>query len=192
MSALKTRVFAVLLLAWPLASANPVLAAQPTTTEIHRKSVDALDTGGWQPAVSTKGHFSIRVPVTFNDFTIHGEDENIGEMVVHVIGGRSDDGVRFTVTETVRTPRMKNPDIGELAADFGKKPGTKVADIAQESKDGADRISFSVTGLASSAYMQMIKTETALYSLMLEFPNAKRSKAAQVKGAFFDSFKLKN
>jgi hypothetical protein len=112
--------------------------------------------------------------------------------VVHVIGGRSDEGVKFTVTETPFTPRMKNPDIGKLAADFGNKPGTKVFDIAQDSKDGAERVSFSVTGPASSAYMQVIKTATALYNLTLEFPNAKRAKAAQVKGAFFNSFSLKN
>jgi hypothetical protein len=191
MSALKPRVFAVFLLALPLASANPALAAPPTT-EIHRKSVDALDRAGWQPAESTKGHFSVRVPVRFNDFTIHAADENIGETVVHVIGGRSDEGVRFTVTETPFTPRMKNPDIGELATGFGNTPGTKVSDIAQDSKDGAERVSFLVTGPASSAYMQVIKTDTALYSLTLEFPNAKRSRAAQVKGAFFDSFALKN
>ena len=191
MSALKTRVFAAFLLALPLASTNAAVAAPPNT-EIHRKSVDALDAAGWQPAVSTKGQFSIRVPVAFNDFTIRATDENIGEMVVHVIGGRNDEGVKFTVTETPFTPRMKNPDIGKLAADFGDKPGTKVTDIARDSKDGAERVSFSVTGPASSAYMQVIKTENALYNLTLEFPNAKRSKAMQVKSAFFDSFKLKN
>src|SRR5262245_27469107 len=117
MPALKPRVFAALLLLLPLASANPAVAAPPTT-EIHRKSVDALDTAGWQPAVSTKGHFSVRVPVAFNDFTIRAADENIGEMVVHVIGGGSAEGVKFTATETPFTPRMKNPDIGKLAADF--------------------------------------------------------------------------
>ena len=188
---LKTRVILALLLALPLASAGPAMAAPPAT-EVHRKSVDALDTAGWQSAVSTKGHFSVSVPVAFNDFTIRAADQNIGEMVVHVIGGRSDEGVKFTVTETPFTPRMKNPDIGKLAADFGNKPGTKVFDIAQDSKDGAERVSFSVTGPASSAYMQVIKTETALYNLTLEFPNAKRAKAAQVKSAFFDSFSLKN
>ena len=183
----KPRVFLALL----LALAGPAMAAPPAT-EVHRKSVDALDTAGWQSAVSTKGHFSVSVPVTFNDFTIRAADENIGEMVVHVIGGQSDEGVKFTVTETPFTPRMKNPDIGKLATDFGNKPGAKIFDIAQDSKDGAESVSFSVTGPASSAYMQVIKTENALYNLTLEFPNAKRSKAMQVKSAFFDSFKLKN
>ena len=191
MSALKTRVFAVLLLALPLASAVPSIAASPTT-EIHRKSVDALDTAGWQPAVSTKGQFSVRLPVAFNDFTIRTEDKNIGEMVVHVIGGRSDEGVKFTVTETPFTPRMNESDISRLAADFGNEPGTKVFDIARDFKDGAERVSFLVTGPASSAYMQVIKTKTALYNLTLEFPNAKRSKVMPVKGAFFNSFTLKN
>jgi hypothetical protein len=177
--------------ALPLASPDPALAASPTT-EIHRNSVDALDTAGWQPAVSTKGHFSVRVPVAFNDLTIRAEDEKIGEMVVHVIGGRSDDGVRFTVSETPFTPRMTKLNIGELATGFDKKRGTKVSDVAQDLRDGAERISFSVTGPGSSAYMQVIKTQTALYNLTVEFPNAKRAKAAEVKDTFFDSFKLKD
>jgi hypothetical protein len=112
-------------------------------------------------------------------------------VVANVIGGRSEEGVRFTVTEILLTPRMKRPAIGELATGFGK-PGGKVSEVAQDSRDGAERISFSITGPASSAYMQVIRTQTALYNLVLEFPNAKRSEAAQAKSAFFDSFSLKD
>jgi len=191
MSALKSGVFAGLLLAISAALGTFALAAQPTT-EFHRQNVETLDKDGWQPAVSTKGDFSIQIPVMFNDFTIHADDENVGKMMVHVIAGRSTEGLKFTVTEMPFTPRMKNPKIADIAGDFKNKPGTKVSDIVQGTRDGAERLSFSVTGGKTSAYMQVIKTKTALYTLALEFPNAERDLASDVRSGFLDSFKLKD
>ena len=191
MSALKSGVLAGLLLAISVGFGSLALAAQ-ATTEFHRQDVDALDKDGWQPAVSTKGDFSIQIPVTFHDYTIHGEDENIGKMLVHVIAGRSVEGLKFTVTEMPRTPRMKDPKIADIAGDFKNKPGTKVSDLVAGTRDGAEQLSFVVTGGKTGAYMQVIKTRTALYTLALEFPNAERDLASDVKSGFFDSFKLKD
>jgi hypothetical protein len=191
MSALKSGILAGLFLAISAAFGTFALAAQPTT-EFHRQDVDALDKAGWQPAVSTRGDFSIQIPVTFHDYTIHADDENVGKMMVHVIAGRSTEGLKFTVTEMPYTPRMKDPHIADIAGDFKNKPGTKVSDLVQGMHDGAERLSFSVTGGKTGAYMQIIKTKTALYTLALEFPNAERELASDVKSGFFDSFKLKD
>jgi hypothetical protein len=46
-------------------------AAAEMEREVHRANVNAIDSTGWQPAVSTKGAFSMRVPVPFHDFTVH-------------------------------------------------------------------------------------------------------------------------
>src|SRR5262249_30088032 len=97
-----------------------------------------------------------------------------------------------TVSETPFTPRMKNPNIANMPADFGKQPGTKVSNIVQDTRDGAERVSFSVTGGKTSGYMQVIKTKTALYTLIMEFPNAERAVASTLKSGFFDSFKLRD
>lgn len=37
--------------------------------EMHRVGVSADDGSGWHLAVSSKGSFSIRLPIPFNDFT---------------------------------------------------------------------------------------------------------------------------
>lgn len=195
MSARKFGVLAGLLLAVSVGISvglGSLAPAAPATTEFHRQDVDALDKDGWQPAVSTKGDFSIQIPVTFHDYTIHADDENVGKMMVHVIAGRSVEGLKFTVTEMPRTPRMKDPQIADIAGDFKNKPGTKVSDLVQGMHDGAERLSFLVTGGKTGAYMQVIKTRTALYTLALEFPNAERELASEVKSGFFDSFKLKD
>jgi hypothetical protein len=37
-------------------------------------------------AVSTKGSFSVRMPIPFNDFTVRSTDAKTGEEVTYVIG----------------------------------------------------------------------------------------------------------
>ena len=130
--------------------------------------------------------------MTFDDYTIHAEDENVGKMLVHVIAGRSVEGLKFSITEMPYTPRMKDPHIADIAGDFKKRPGSKVSDIVQGTRDGVERLSFVVTGSKTSAYMQVVKTRTALYTLAMEFPNAERDLAMEIKSGFFDSFKLKD
>ncbi len=191
MSARKSGVLAALFLAISAVLGSFAVAA-PATTEYHRHDVDALDKAGWQPAVSTQGDFSIQIPVTFDDYTIHAEDENVGKMLVHVIAGRSVEGPKFSITEMPYTPRMKDPHIADIAGDFKKRPGSKVSDIVQGTRDGVERLSFVVTGSKTSAYMQVVKTRTALYTLAMEFPNAERDLAMEIKSGFFDSFKLKD
>jgi len=58
-------------------------------------------------------------------------------------------------------------------------------------KDGADTMSFSVTGPASTAHVRYIKVKGMLYALSIEFPNAYREAVAAMKDKFFGSFKLK-
>jgi len=61
--------------------------------EMHRVGVNAGDGSGWYPAVSTKGSFSILLPIPFNDFTTSDSDT---DQVSHVVGGKSSEGIKFT------------------------------------------------------------------------------------------------
>ncbi len=69
--------------------ASAVAQAQQPKLEMHRAGVSADDGSGWHQAVSTKGSFSILMPIPFNDFTTH--DAGTGE-VSQVIGGKSSEG----------------------------------------------------------------------------------------------------
>lgn len=160
--------------------------AQQPKLEMHRVGVSADDGSGWHAATSTKGGFSISVPIPFNDFTTH--DARTGE-ASHAIGGKSSEGIKFVAVEVPVT--AKTPDLGTIPKSFSSSRANKVSDVSRHTKDGADTISFSVDGPASGAHFRYLKVGGALYTLSIEFPNAYREAAATMKDKFFGSFKLK-
>jgi len=181
------RLFATVFSSAVIIFACATAKAQQPKLEMHRVGVSADDGSGWHPAVSTKGAFSIRVPIPFNDFTTH--DARTGE-VSHAIGGKSSEGIKFMAVElpvTAKTP----DDLGAIPKSFSSNPANKVSDVSRQMKDGADTMSFSVTGPASTAHFRYIKVKGMLYSLSIEFPNAYREAVAAMKDKFFGSFKLK-
>ena len=167
--------------------AGAVAQAQQPKLEMHRTGVTADDGSGWHLAVSTKGSFSIRMPIPFNDFTTY--DAGSSE-VTHVIGGKSSEGIKFSAVETSET--AKTPaDVGAIPKSFSSNPANKVLDVNHQSKDGVETLSFSVKNSASAAHFRYIRMKGTLYILSIEFPNAYREIVATVKDKFFGSFKLK-
>ncbi len=181
------RLFATVFSSAVIIFACATAKAQQPKLEMHRVGVSADDGSGWHSAVSTKGAFSIRVPIPFNDFTTH--DAHTGE-ASHAIGGKSSEGIKFMAIEipvTATTP----DDLGAIPKSFSSNPANKVSDVSRQTKDGADTMSFSVTGPASTAHVRYIKVKGMLYALSIEFPNAYREAVAAMKDKFFGSFKLK-
>ena len=161
--------------------------AQQPKLEMHRVGVSADDGSGWHLAVSTKGSFAISTPIPFNDFTTH--DPSTGD-TTHAVGGKSSEGIKVVAVEapiTARTPA----DLGAIPKSFSSTSGNKVSDVSRSTKEGTDVLTFSVTNAASTAYIRYVKTNTALYTLTIEGPNAHRDLAAALKDRFFGSFQLK-
>jgi hypothetical protein len=181
------------LLACGLVLPGGAVAQDKPRLDMHRSAVNAIDASGWQSAVSTRGTFSVRMPIPFNDFSVSTPDPNIGEAVVHTIGGLSAEGIKISATEVPVTPRSK--PLGDLAGfpeQIGRSPGTKISDIRRAPADGNDAISFLATGPTTSAFMRAVQTPKARYLQVIEFPNTQRDTAAAIKDEFFASFKLKN
>jgi hypothetical protein len=155
--------------------------------EMHRLGVNADDGSGWHPAVSTKGSFSVLMPVPFNDFMVGdaGADDTI-----HGIGGKSSEGIKFTAFE-VRITAKTPVDLAAIPKTFSSKPANKVSDVSRNSRDDFDSLSFSVASSATTGHIRYIRTKDALYALTIESPNAHRDLAAEIKDRFFESFKLK-
>jgi hypothetical protein len=175
-----------LVLACAVAQAEPKL-------EMHRTGVNAIDKSGWQLAESSRGGFSVRMPIPFNDFSVRTTDPNIGDMEMHTVGGKSTEGIKISVTEVPITPRSKVPsDLATIPEQIGQSPGTKISDVRRDSKSGIESISFLASRANTSAYMRTVKTAKAIYSLTIEFPNAQRATVDAVKDEFFGSFKLKD
>jgi hypothetical protein len=164
--------------------------AQQPKLEMHRAGVASEDPSGWHLAVSTKGSFSVRMPIPFNDFTVLSTDPKTGAEVTHGIGGKSSEGIKLSAVEIPASAKSA-PNLEKILVEFSAKPGNKVTDVRRASKGGVDTLSFSISGAQTSAHVRYIKTKSATYSLTVEFPNAHRSDVAGISGEFFDSFKTK-
>ena len=164
--------------------------AQQPKLEMHRAGVAGTEPSGWHLAVSTKGSFSVRMPIPFNDFTVRSTDPKTGEEVTHVIGGKSSEGIKFSAVEMPVSAKSA-PSLEKILADFSAKSGSKVSDVQRAAKGDVDTLSFSASGAQTSAHVRYIKTKSATYSLTVEFPNAHRDDVAVLRGEFFDSFKTK-
>src|SRR5712691_3875651 len=162
--------------------------AQQPKLEMHRAGVDSTDPSGWHQAVSTKGSFSVRMPIPFNDFTVRSTDPKTGEEVTHVIGGKSTEGIKLSAVEMPASAKSA-PSLEKILADFSAKQGNKVSDVQRAAKGDVDTLTFSVSGAQTSAHIRYVRTKSATYALTIEFPNANREDVAGIREEFFNSFK---
>jgi hypothetical protein len=162
--------------------------AQQPKLEMHRAGVDSKDPSGWHLAVSTKGAFSVRMPIPFNDFTVRSTDPKTGEDVTHVIGGKSSEGIKLSAVEMPASAKSAL-SLEKILADFSAKPGSKVSDVQRAAKGDVDILSFTLSGAQTSAHVRYVKTKSATYALTIEFPNAHRDDVAAIREEFFGSFK---
>jgi hypothetical protein len=169
-----------------IVSTSASATAEPKL-EMHRVGVNVDDGSGWYPAVSTKGSFSILLPIPFNDFMTRdpGTDE-----VSHVVGGKSSEGIKFSAVELQAT--AKTPvDLAAIPKSFLSNPANKVSDVSRNTKDDVDSLFFSVANSATTAHFRYIRMKGTLYIPTIEYPNAYRDVVAEKKDKFFGSFKLK-
>jgi len=163
-----------------------VAAAQPKL-EMHRVGVSADDGSGWHLAVSSKGSFSVLLPIPFNDFTTH--DAATGE-ATHVVGGKSSEGIKFAAVE-LPVGGKALPDLASIPKSLASNPANKVSDVSRSTRNGADILSLTVADASKTLYMRCIQTPGARYTLTIEFPNTYRELVAANKDRFFESFKLR-
>jgi hypothetical protein len=178
-----------LFLALALIMLPAVAARAESKLEMHRSGVAGQDPSGWHLAVSTKGSFSVRMPLPFNDFTVRSTDPKSAE-VTHVIGGKSSEGITVSAVEMPASAES-SPSLDKILATFSSKPGNKITDVQRAAKGDVDTLSFSVSGAQRSAHLRYIKTKAATYVLTIEFPNAHRNDVAGIREEFFGSFKTK-
>ena len=181
------RLFTILLLFISIIGAG----AQPQTpdTKMHRSQATTRGTGGWYLAKSTEGHFTVQLPVPFNDYTITTDDANVGVMKTYCIGGKNKAGLKFSATETPITAKMNRPDVEALLKNFNDG-NNAIAQIDRATFFGNDAISFKIKAAASNGYIKYVITSKSLITMILEYPAAQEGAAAGVVKRFFESLKL--
>lgn len=165
----------------------PVMAQAQPKLDMHRVGVRADDGSGWHLAVSSKGSFSVLMPIPFNDFTTH--DATTGEST-YVVGAKSSEGIKFSAVELPSGGKAL-PDLASVPKTLAANAANKVSDVSRSTKGDADILTLTVANASATLYMRCIQMNGARYTLTIEFPNAHRELVAASKDRFFDSFKLK-
>jgi hypothetical protein len=170
----------------PSIPTNSATAPQPKL-EMHRVGVTADDGLGWHLAVSSKGSFSILLPIPFNDFTTR--DAATGE-ATYVVGGKSSEGIKFAAVELAPGAKAP-PELASIPKTFAATAGNKVSDVKRSTRGDADVLTLTVGNATTTLYMRCIQMNGVRYTLTVEFPNAYAELVAANKDKFFESFKLK-
>ena len=149
---------------------------------LHRSAVVA---GG---AVPTGGSFSVVFPIAFNDVEIRAEDPPAPTLVTHLLMGLNSEGLRVSAME-ISGPKYTTP-IDSLMEAARARPGTTVSDISRAQTGDMETLSFSLTEPKGGSYFRVIRTMGTQYTLVIQFPEAIRSKATLLKDGYFGSFKI--
>jgi hypothetical protein len=165
----------------------PAIAQAQPKLEMHRVGVSADDGSGWHLAVSSKGSFSVLLPIPFNDFTTR--DAATGD-ATYVVGGKSTEGIKFVAVELAPGAKAP-PDLASVPKSLAATPGNKVSDVKRSTKGDADILTLTVANAATTLYMRCVQVNGVRYTLTIEFPNAHRELVDANRDKFFESFKLK-
>lgn len=173
------------MLIWVFGSALTVCAGGEPQMVMHRQLVSVKDRDGWYPAKSTEGGYSVLMPLPFSDFSVVGERTDGSSFKMHVLVGKTVDGVKFTVTSGKWTaPR---PKFEALYEDF-KKSGQKISPVTYTTIAGLQHQRFEVKRETTGAYVCHVMSETELFSFIVEFPEGLRKVVEPLVQKFFDSF----
>ena len=113
-------------------AAGPATVQAEPKLEMHRAGANTDNGSEWHLAVSTKGSFSVLLPIPFNDFTTH--DASTGE-TTYVVGGKSSEGIKFVALE-LPSGGKPPPDLNSIPKSLAANPANKVSDVSRSTKSG--------------------------------------------------------
>ena len=162
------------------------IAQSESPIKMHRIQDTTKDSSGLFYGKSTEGHFSVLLPIPFNDFTIEGEDA-----AMYIIGSQGQDGIKFSVTEIVKKEKNKAIDLDALLKVFDS-PENTIENSRKEKIKDAQSISFSVFDKSKGAIIKHVDSKNSIFTMIIEFPIEQRKTVEREFGYFFSSLILWN
>jgi hypothetical protein len=141
-------------------------------------------------ATPTDGHFSISFPVPFMDMAENGEAFGGGpDMVVRMVTGITNSGIRLSAAE-MPDPNGQLAPVDAFIDNLTRRLGTGavLSDVSRVRKDDMDMASFALAAHGRGFYFRVIRPGGTQYILLVQFPEAQRDTATEMKEAFFSSF----
>ncbi|BDG01348.1 hypothetical protein [Anaeromyxobacter oryzae] len=181
-----TRLLLLTIIALSLAPA-PARAKAPAAQglEMHRQGAGEPDASGWSDARSTHGGFSVSVPGKFNDFSVHDRAADGTALVAHVVGTRTQDGVKFTALTLVRADRRVAGDALETIA---RKMDGKRKDVKYRGMAGVE---VALSSPQSAGVMRVLRGKDRIYQLIVEYPNAVAASMPENVRRFMESLRVR-
>jgi hypothetical protein len=191
LTAMRTRLHALMILTWLAATALPAgeAAADQPKMHMHRTAVGDGHMGTWRDATSTEGHFTVSLPIAFNDFTVDGED-GVEVVRTHAVGGKSLDGFKFMAM------RMVYRDGAAAAGRYFNKFrdeaifGHEQRDRRRLRHNGLEAVQITASNSTSWTKQRVVKLESDLIMMVVEAPAGTEEKTEPLVRKFFDSLKI--
>ena len=164
--------------------------ALPPGMTMHRVQAGEADASGWMVAASTRGGFSVSLPLKFNDFTVAESDPKAAVLHTHVVGSRSQEGIKFSASRLVY--RKGAESAKHYFSRFEKGHVGAKPERLESLRIGERRAVDLVLRSASTvAYQRVVLLESDLLLLVLETPHSHESTAREYVAPFFDSLRIK-
>jgi hypothetical protein len=163
--------------------------AIPKGMTLHRVGAGTPDQAGWYFAKSTKGKFSVKVPVPFNDYTMEVTAEDGRRLGGHGIGGKSLDGITFSITELREGSVIEERTLKGFPATYRSK-GASVTDERYFKYAGFPAVEFVTTAPGSICHVRQIVLPDRVYLVMVEYPPLVSAKASALVETCFDSLEI--
>lgn len=168
-----------------LFSTKTVFSQTKQHVKMHRQQDTTLSESGWYYAHSTEGHFSVELPIPFNDATI-----KVKNYTTYIVGGTSLEGYKFSVVE-MRKKWYKKVNLKHFTDEF-EITGNRVSNIQRIDEKSYKSLYFEVEDLLNGAFFKLVLVNKRLYTIILEYPLSEKETIKAYKESFFSSFKVLN
>jgi len=155
--------------------------------KMHRVQAGKPDQSGWITADSTFGRFSVRVPLSFNDFTVEDSAPSSLTRKVEVVGCKSSEGIKFSASKIFYKAPGTSAKQFEKMKSGGGLPDATVTPAKAGAHEAVD-IAFGDSSMRANQRAVLMGEE--IYVLIVEWPMQQRTLAATLVPTFLDSLKI--
>lgn len=151
---------------------------------LHSKAAGVPDSTGWYGVASTHGRFKVALPGPGVDFTQDLPPTDGVATRVSIVGLKTTEGVRFTVTSMARADKTVPSDYVAKALS-----GLAPASPTQISRGAMSGSRVSLERSDSVFEMEVFVVQDRAYQIMVEYPPSEKSYMPEVSRRFFESFR---
>jgi len=158
----------------------------PPGMTMHRFQAGEPDATGWMLATSTRGAFSVRLPMKFNDFTVDESDPNAAVLRSFVVGATSQERIKFVAMRFVYRKGAESAEFYFAKAEKGE--GLSGLEHLTPRQVGERRaVDHVLKGPSTVAYQRTVLLGADLILMIIEAPRNFDATAQQFAAPFFDS-----